>query len=113
MHQFYNPELSPAEVDALDWANWLVVQSTQAFLGAISDNVLGIAIEPRPNAVTIHVTLREPSETDDEAIDDALSYLDVLLEGRTAIDRSIVASPLSAGAWLAAGLRLLFLRRSD
>jgi hypothetical protein len=113
VHRFYNPDLSASEIEALDWSNWLTLQTVQAFLGSISDNFLGVAAEPRRDAVNVHVALRDASEIDEAAISDALSDLDVLLEGKVTIDHTIVLEVPDMARWRASGLRLVFLRTRD
>jgi hypothetical protein len=113
VHRYYNPDLSPTDVEFLDWQNWLVLSAVQAFLGWISDNFLGVAVEPRPGAVTVHVALRDQSDRDDAALTEALFDLDVLLGGSAAIDSAVVIGSLDASRWQQAGLRFVFLRNPD
>jgi hypothetical protein len=112
MRRFYNPDLPATEVDQLDWANWLTLQTVQAFVGAISDNFLAVAVEPRAAGVAVHVALREPSTDDEEAISDAIDDLDVLLDGKVTIDRQVVIGATEARSWMGVSeRRLVFLRR--
>jgi len=111
MRRFYNPDLSDAEIETLDWENWLTLQTVQAFLGDISDNFLGIAVEPRADAATVHVALRHESADDAESVRDALGDLDALLEGRVTLDECLVVGTPDVGRWTTSGLRLVFLRR--
>lgn len=99
VRRFYNPDLTPAEVEALDWANFLVVQTVQAFLGDISPNVLAVAVEPTEEAVTVHVALGARSAKDDDAVAGALDDLDALLGGKTGIDVSITYGRPDVHQW--------------
>lgn len=111
MQRFYNPDLTPTEVEALDWANYLVVQTVQAFLGDISPNVLAVAVEPSEESVTIHVALGAKSAMDESAVADALDDLDALLGGKTPIDRSITYGRPDVHQWQSVGKRFVFLAR--
>lgn len=109
--RFYNPDLSPDEVEALDWANFLLVQTAQAFLGTIGDNFQAIAVEPSPDAAVVHVALEQPSPADEEEIADAVAELDVLLGGRARLSLSVTYGRPDFREWSPPSKRLLFLKR--
>ncbi|KOV13324.1 hypothetical protein ADK60_29975 [Streptomyces sp. XY431] len=60
--QYYRPNLTAAEERALLRRNYLVLMTGQATLGLIAEDMLGIAVEGRPDTVVLHfaVTARTP-----------------------------------------------------
>ena len=79
--QHYNPHLAPAEERALLRRNYLLLQAGQATLGSIGANLLGIAVEPRTDAVVLHFAIAAHTTEVDEDIEDIFLELDALLSG--------------------------------
>ncbi|MEC3958886.1 hypothetical protein VMT65_38035 [Nocardia sp. CDC153] len=79
--QYYNPDLTPNEIDTLLRTNYLLVQASQAALGLISSEIVGMAVEPRPGAIVIHVAATRETPALAEDLDDIVSDLHALLSG--------------------------------
>ena len=77
--RYYNPRLTAAQERTLLRTNYLLLQTAQAALGLIGPDILGIAVEPRPDAVVLHfaVTGRTPEIDEDlkDIADDLLAFL--------------------------------------
>ncbi|MFC7266733.1 MULTISPECIES: hypothetical protein [Streptomyces] len=79
--QYYNPHLTAAEVHVLLRRNYLLLQAGQAALGLIGHDVLGIAVEPRPDAVVLHFAVAGRNAEVDEDLDDIAFELEAFLGG--------------------------------
>ncbi|GLY83762.1 hypothetical protein Airi02_016910 [Actinoallomurus iriomotensis] len=79
--QYYNPDLTEEEERALLRRNYLLLQAGQAALGLISADMLALAVEPRPDAVVIHVAVSRETPELAEDIDDIVSDLKAFLSG--------------------------------
>ncbi|MGX1809433.1 hypothetical protein ACWIGI_27250 [Nocardia sp. NPDC055321] len=79
--QYYNPDLTPNEIDTLLRTNYLLLQVSQAALGLISSEIVGMAVEPRPGAVVIHVAARRETPALAEDLDDIVGDLEAFLSG--------------------------------
>lgn len=111
MHRYYNPALSAVEIEALDRENWLALMAVQAFLGAVSTNVLAVAVETNASdAATVHVAIREPAQEDEVEIEESLFSMGALLEGRIDLTQDIVIGDVP-DAWRSRPYRLVFAAR--
>ncbi len=68
--QYYHPNLTAAEERALLRRNYLVLMTGQAALGLIAEDMLGIAVEGRPDTVVLHFAVTTRTAEIDEDIDD-------------------------------------------
>jgi len=89
--QYYNPHLTAAEERTLLRRNYLLLQTGQAALGLIGPDLLGIAVEPRPNAVVLHFAVAVRTTEVQEAIDDIIGELDAFLAGGPEQHSQIIA----------------------
>ncbi|MCX5152206.1 hypothetical protein OHB36_36710 [Streptomyces sp. NBC_00320] len=79
--QYYNPQLTEAEERDLLRRNYLLLQTGQATLGLIGPNLLGIAVELRPDAIVLHFAIAARTAEVEEDIDDIIFELEVFLGG--------------------------------
>lgn len=113
MHKYYNPNLSEADRETLDWENWVTVNASRAAAGAITRNMLAIVVHPGivDAAVAVEFVLRsEAFGADNEAIGEFAEDLDLYLDRRveiktaTTVDREWMPNQAD---------RLVFLARSE
>jgi hypothetical protein len=79
--QCYSPHLTPVEERALLRRNYLLLQAGQAALGLIGPNLLGIAVEPRTDAVVLHFAIAVHTAEVDGDSEDIFFELDASLSG--------------------------------
>ena len=79
--QYHNPHPTAAEERALLRRNYLLLQTGQAALGLIGPDLLGIAVEPRPDAIVLHFAVAVRTTEVQEDIDDIIGKLDAFLAG--------------------------------
>ncbi|MGX1777338.1 hypothetical protein ACWIGW_34895 [Nocardia brasiliensis] len=79
--QYYNLDLTPNEVDALLRRNYLLIQASQAALGLISREIFGMAVEPRPGEIVIHVAAAQKTPALAADLDDVVGDLYAFLAG--------------------------------
>lgn len=94
--QYYNPQLGADEEKALLRRNFLLLMTGQAALGLIGPGILGIAVEPRAQAVVIHVAALQDTAELAADIAEIVAELEAYLYGGPEGD-SIVSSALSIG----------------
>lgn len=91
--RYSNPRLTADQERALLRTNYLLLQAGQAALGLIGPDLLGIAVEPRPDDVILHFAVAEHTDEAAEAIQDIADNLMTLLnpgpEMLSAIDTQI------------------------
>lgn len=76
---YFNPRLTAAEERTLLRRNYLLLQTGQAALGLIGPDILGIAVEPRPDDVILHFAVAEHTEQVAQDIQDIADDLVMLL----------------------------------
>jgi len=114
VREHYNPALSDAEVEQLDWANWLVLMTGQALFGAINPNTAAVAVGVGSRTSNqLHWWLDVESDVDREEAQDATGQLWAECGGRVEFEAvvHVGVSPLLT-EW-DHELRLVFLRRSN
>lgn len=77
--QYYSANLSLSEERDLMRRNYLLLQTGQAALGLIGPEVIGIAVEARPDEIVIHVAVTEVTEAVDEDVAELALGLELLL----------------------------------
>lgn len=114
MREFYNPELSKSEMEALDWANWLVLTTNQALHGSIGPNTSAVAVGVLSRTSNpLHWWIDDENEQDREDAEDVAGDVEGLLNDRVGINLIVhVGERPPLAAWDHA-LRLVYLRRFD
>ncbi|MFD6156533.1 hypothetical protein ACFWF7_18345 [Nocardia sp. NPDC060256] len=79
--QYYNPDLTPDERDALLRRNYLLLAVSQAALGLLGREVVGMAVEPRPGEVVIHVAVTRETSALAEDLVEIVGDLEAFLSG--------------------------------
>ncbi|WP_370353409.1 hypothetical protein [Catenulispora sp. EB89] len=79
--QYYNPHLTAAEERTLLRRNYLLLMTGQAALGLIGPDILGIAVEPRPDAVGLHFAVADRTPEVEEDTQHITDDLEVFLGG--------------------------------
>jgi hypothetical protein len=79
--QYYDPDLTEDEERVLLRRNYLLLQTGQAALGLISADMLTLAVEPRPDALVIHVAVSRETPELTEDLDDIVADLEAFLAG--------------------------------
>ena len=79
--QNYDPDLTKDEERVLLRRNYLLLQTAQAALGLISADMLALAVEPRPDALVIHVAVSRETPELTEDLDDIVADLEAFLAG--------------------------------
>ena len=109
VRRYYNPELSWEGIERLEWENWVVLMTMQAFLHSVSPHVLAISrsATSQPNAdVTVHGALREHSEEGEIDVEEGAFSIEAMLDGRVRCQargrnwshtRSVAATSVSLG----------------
>ncbi|MFD5143084.1 hypothetical protein [Streptomyces sp. NPDC058401] len=94
--QYYNPEITATEERDLLRRNYLLIQTGQASLGLIGPDVLGIAVEPRPEEIILHFALAALTAEVEEDVEDIVFELAVFLAGGPE-QRSKITTELHVG----------------
>lgn len=79
--QYYNPRLTAADERILLRRNYLLLMAGQAALGLIGPDIVGVAVEPRPDAVALHFAVAKRTPEAEEDIQDIADDLAVYLGG--------------------------------
>jgi hypothetical protein len=95
---------------SLEQENMLVLDTLQASLGLISEDMRGISVQVQPEKIVLHFALREQNVSVDADIEDMIFELDALREGAIRIEASIyVGAP--DNAWPGREGRLIYLAK--
>jgi hypothetical protein len=94
--QYYNPDITAEQERALLRRNYLLLQISQAARGLISREILGIAVEPRPEAVVIHAAVSQETPALAEDLSDIVFELEALLGGGPE-QRSLITTQIYVG----------------
>lgn len=95
---------------SLEYENMMVLDTLQASLGLISEDMRGISVQLQSEKVVLHFAIRERNATIDSDIEDMIFELDALREGAIRIEASLyVGAPDSA--WPGRKGRLIYLAK--
>ncbi|MEU8074899.1 hypothetical protein AB0B31_05570 [Catellatospora citrea] len=112
--QFHHPELNPDQEQTLLRRNYLLLQVGQASLGLIGRDVLGLAVEPRPGGIVLHLAVRQETREVAEDVDDICFELEAFLAGgpeqRSCVSTRIYVGPADKD-WPGSAHALLFLAK--
>ncbi len=112
VRRFYNPDLSDAEAEGLDWDNYVTLSAVQALLGVVPAEVTGVCVEVGSDEVTLHFVVSTPDVgAVPEWANEAAFELDVLLDGQTRI-RAVLHKSLPTD-WTGRGWRGLYIRATQ
>ena len=95
--QYYNPDLTEDQERTLLRRNYPLLMTGQAALGLISEDINGLAVEPRPDAVVIHAAVKRETPQLVEDLDDIASELGVFLAGGPE-EHSLITTQLHTGS---------------
>ena len=112
VREFFNPDLSTAEMEALEWANWLVLMTNQALHGSIGSNTSAVAVgvvSRRRNP--LHWWIDDENEQDREDAEDVAGLVEGLLNHGVEIDLILHVGERPQPATWDHALRLVYLRR--
>ncbi|MER5728434.1 hypothetical protein ABT084_08840 [Streptomyces sp. NPDC002138] len=113
--QYYNPQITAAEERDLLRRNYLLIQTGQASLGLIGPDVLGIAVEPRPEEIVLHFAIAARTAEVEEDLEDIAFELEVFLAGGPE-QRSKITTELHVGhphaAWFSPRYAVLYLAKT-
>ncbi|MBG6139010.1 hypothetical protein [Longispora fulva] len=79
--EYVNLDLTPDQLRTLQRRNYLLLQVGQAALGLIGREIEGIAVEPRPGSIVLHVAVTRETPEVVEDIDDIVFELEAFLGG--------------------------------
>ena len=113
--QYNNADLTAEQERTLLRRNYLLLMTGQAALGRIGPDILGIAVEPRPGAVVIHIAARQKSAEVAEDLADLTGDLGAFLAGGPE-QHSTITTDLHIGqadsAWPGRQHALLYLAKT-
>ena len=112
--QYYNPDLTEDQERTLLRRNYLLLMTGQAALGLIGEEINGLAVEPRSDAVGIHAAVERETPELVEDLDDIAFELGAFLAGGPE-EHSLITTQLHTGpadsSWPGRAHDLLYLAK--